>query len=52
MENKQDLSEISTKDLVEEISKREGVVNTIQVPPHAKVDIKTEGRAIVLVVID
>lgn len=41
-----------TKDLVEELSKREGVVNTIQVPPHAKVDTKTEGPAIVLVVID
>ena len=46
------LSEISTTELVEELSKRKGVVNTIQVPMDSKNNIKVEGPAIVLVVID
>jgi len=44
-------SDISTKDLVEELSKREGVKVDIA-DPYKDVDIKVNGPAIVLTVID
>ena len=49
MEN---LSEINTKDLVEELKKRTGVIATIEVPPNEKVRITSEGPSTVLIVID
>jgi len=44
-------SDIPTKDLVEELSKREGVKMNIA-DPYKDVDIKVNGPAIVLTVID
>ena len=46
-----DLTNISTKDLTEELSKREGVKKTI-VSPHEELKTSIEGHAIVLVIID
>ncbi len=46
-----DLEKISTKELVEELRKREGV-STIIVEPYEKKAFDVEGSAIVLTVID
>lgn len=46
------IKECSTAEIVEELKNRKGVINTIKVPPYEKVEITTEGPAIVLVVID
>ena len=46
-----ELSNISTKELVEELKKREGV-ETTTVEPHDKKEITVEGATVVLVVID
>lgn len=46
-----DLSEVETCDLVRELSQREGVERTIA-EPHQDVQVKVNGPAIVLVVID
>lgn len=46
-----DLSKISTKELVSELEKREGVEITIAEPYEDK-EVKVNGPAIVLVVID
>lgn len=45
------LKEASTKELVEELIKREGVENTI-VEPHKDQTIKVNGPAIVISVVD
>lgn len=42
---------VSTRDLVEELRQREGVEATIA-EPHKDIEIKVNGPAIVLVVID
>ena len=49
----QDMSYFTTKDLVEELAKREGV-QEFQFEPHKKIDFnwKSEGPARILVVID
>ena len=46
-----DLKNVSTKDLVEELSNRAGVRRT-DVEPYDYKDISVEGPAIILVVID
>lgn len=46
-----DLEKITTKQLVEELKKREGVNVTI-VEPYEKKTLEVEGSAIVLTVID
>ena len=46
-----DITEYSTKELVEELSKREGVTEYV-VPPHEGREYWIEGAARVLVVID
>ena len=46
-----DISNVLTKDLVEELSKRIGVETTIA-EPYQDVQIKVNGPAIVMVVID
>lgn len=46
-----ELKEVPTSQLVKELKKRLGV-NTVEVPPYAKVNLSVEGAAIVLVVID
>ena len=51
-EKAEELKKFSTAELVEELSHREGVVNTVMIPPYAKVDLKVEGPSTVLVVID
>ncbi len=48
---KVEIKDISTKELVEELKKREGVETTI-VEPYAEFDVKGNGPAIVLTVID
>lgn len=45
------LKNISTKELVEELSKREGVEKKI-IGPYQKENISAEGPAIILLVID
>ena len=45
------LATVSTRDLVEELEKREGVETTIA-EPYQDVQVKVNGPAIVLVVID
>lgn len=46
-----DLSIVPTKDLVSELEKREGV-ETTTAEPYQDVEIKVNGPAIILVVID
>lgn len=46
-----DLSNIHTKDLVEELRRREGVETTIA-EPYQDIAVKVNGPAIVLVAID
>lgn len=46
-----DLSQVETAELVEELSQREGVERTIA-EPYQDVQVKVNGPAIVLVVID
>lgn len=46
-----ELSGVSTYELVEELKKREGV-ETNTIGPSASMTVKTDGPAIVLVVID
>lgn len=46
-----DLKDISTRDLVEELSRREGV-KTNAVTPYAKLKVEVEGPIIVLIVED
>lgn len=45
------LEDISTKELVEELKTREGVETTIA-EPYAEFDVKGNGPAIVLTIID
>lgn len=45
------LSKFTTKELVEELSKREGVEKTIA-EPYKDVEVKVNGPAIILAVID
>lgn len=47
----QSVSEISTKDLVYELKKREGV-ETKHAEPHKDLNVKVNGPAIVLIVTD
>lgn len=47
-----ELQKYTTAELVDALKWKDGVVNTIVVPPHEKVEILTEGPAIVLVVIN
>ena len=49
--DRMDISNVLTKDLVEELSKRIGVETTIA-EPYQDVQIKVNGPAIVMVVID
>lgn len=51
MENNINLSEVNTRDLVNELKKREGVQALIA-EPYAPVKVDIEGPAIVLVVTD
>lgn len=46
------IKEYSTAELIKELKNRQGVINTIKVPPYEKVEITTEGPAVILVVID
>lgn len=45
------LSRFTTKELVEELSRREGIEKTIA-EPYKDVEVKVNGPAIILVVID
>lgn len=45
------LTDVSTKELVEELKRRSGT-KTIIAEPHKDIEIKVNGPAIVLVVID
>jgi hypothetical protein len=51
MEEMKYLSLASTKELVEELRQREGVESMV-VDPHAEKEMKIEGPAIVITVID
>ena len=46
-----ELSDVSTKELVSELQKREGV-ETTTAEPYQDVEVKVNGPAVVLVVID
>jgi len=45
------LTDVTTKDLVNELRKREGVDTSI-VAPYAELTVKAEGPAVVMVIID